>query len=109
MPIRSQSERTRPAKCKVKALGAGHWAVGGGILLMPVLLYGFRVPEMTAIGSSLCQQCGTSLASFLKYRRLKRGEPRIDLLMIGGSLIGVDAGTRALTYFSGLANWQFSG
>ncbi|HLK61518.1 MAG TPA: sulfite exporter TauE/SafE family protein, partial [Chthonomonadaceae bacterium] len=85
---------------------AGMFGVGGGILLMPVLLYGFRVPEVIAIGSSLCQQCGTSLASFLKYRRLKRGEPRIDLLMIGGSLIGVDAGTRTLEYLSHLAEWR---
>src|ERR1041385_5153475 len=88
---------------------AGVFGVGGGILLMPVLLYGFKVPEMTAVGSSLCQQCGTSLASFLKYRGLKRGEPRIDLLMIGGSLIGVDAGSRALHYFSTLGSWQLGG
>jgi uncharacterized protein len=79
---------------------AGMFGVGGGFLLTPVLMYVFGVPPPTAVGSALCQKCGTSIASFLKYRHLKRGEPRIDLVMIGGSLIGVDAGTRLLTYLS---------
>lgn len=79
---------------------AGMFGVGGGFLLTPVLLYGFGVPPPVAVGSALCQQCGTSLASFLKYRHLKRGEPRIDLVMIGGSLMGVDAGTRLLSYLT---------
>lgn len=79
---------------------AGMFGVGGGFLLTPVLMYVFRVPPPMAVGSALCQKCGTSIASFLKYRRLKRGEPRIDLVMIGGSLMGVDAGTRLLAYLS---------
>lgn len=82
---------------------SGMFGVGGGFLLTPLLLYGFGVPAPIAVGSSLCQQCGTSIASFLKYRQLKRGEPVIDLVMIGGSLIGVDAGGRLLAYLSGLA------
>jgi uncharacterized membrane protein YfcA len=77
---------------------AGMFGVGGGFLLTPVLMYVFGVPPATAVGSALCQKCGTSIASFLKYRYLKRGEPRFDLIMIGGSLMGVDAGTRLLTY-----------
>src|SRR5579884_2083781 len=79
---------------------AGMFGVGGGFLLTPMLIYLFRVPAPIAVGSALCQKCGTSIASFLKYRHLKRGEPRIDLVMIGGSLIGVDAGTRLLSDLS---------
>jgi uncharacterized protein len=79
---------------------AGMFGVGGGFLLTPVLMYLFRVSPPVAVGSALCQKCGTSIASFIKYRHLKRGEPRIDLVMIGGSLIGVDAGTRLLGYLS---------
>jgi uncharacterized membrane protein YfcA len=70
-------------------------------------MYVFGVPAQTAVGSALCQTCGTSIASFLKYRHLKRGEPRIDLVMLGGSLIGVDAGTRILAYLTRLGDWQF--
>src|SRR5437763_16801076 len=79
---------------------AGMFGVGGGFLLTPVLMYLFGVPPPTAVGSALSQKCGTSIASFLKYRHLERGEPRIDLVMIGGSLIGVDAGTRLLASLS---------
>ncbi len=85
---------------------AGMFGVGGGFLLTPVLIYVFGVPPPVAVGSALCQKCGTSISSFLKYRRLGRGEPCIDLVMLGGSLIGVDAGTRLLTYLTGLGDWH---
>ncbi len=85
---------------------AGMFGMGGGFLLTPTLMFAFGVPPQFAVGSALCQTCGTSLASFLKYRHLKRGEPRIDLVMLGGSLIGVDAGTRVLAYLSGLGHWR---
>jgi diguanylate cyclase (GGDEF)-like protein/PAS domain S-box-containing protein len=85
---------------------AGMFGVGGGFLLTPILIYVFGVPPPVAVGSALCQKCGTSTSSFLKYRRLGRGEPRIDLVMLGGSLIGVDAGTRLLSYLTGLGRWH---
>ena len=88
---------------------AGMFGMGGGFLLTPTLMYVFGVPAPIAVGSALCQTCGTSLASFLKYRHLKRGEPRIDLVMLGGSLIGVDAGTRILTHLKGLGTWRIRG
>jgi uncharacterized protein len=85
---------------------AGMFGVGGGFLLTPMLMYVFGVPAPIAVGSALCQKCGTSIASFLKYRSLGRGEPRIDMVMLGGSLLGVDAGTRLLTYLTGLGGWR---
>jgi uncharacterized membrane protein YfcA len=66
-------------------------------------MYGFEVPAPMAVGSALCQQCGTAIASFLKYRRLGRGEPYLDLVMIGGSLMGANAGGRLLVYLNHLA------
>lgn len=88
---------------------AGMFGVGGGFLLTPMLMYAFGVPAPFAVGSALCQKCGTSVASFLKYRKLGRGEPRIDLVMLGGSLMGVDAGTRLLHYLTGLGTWTING
>jgi uncharacterized membrane protein YfcA len=85
---------------------AGMFGVGGGFLLTPVLIYVFGVPPPIAVGSALSQKCGTSISSFLKYRSIGRGEPRIDVVMLGGSLIGVDAGTRILTYLTGLGRWH---
>ena len=82
---------------------AGMFGVGGGFLLTPILLYGFHIPPAVAVGSSLCQQIGTSLTAFLRYRRQKLGEPKIDLLLLGGSLVGVDAGGRVLQWLGGRA------
>lgn len=87
---------------------AGMFGVGGGFLLTPLLMYGFGVPAPLAVGSALCQKCGASIASFLKYRHLERGEPRIDLVMLGGSVLGVDAGTRLLSYLDTLGSWHRS-
>ncbi|MBW3622827.1 MAG: sulfite exporter TauE/SafE family protein [Armatimonadetes bacterium] len=87
---------------------AGLFGVGGGFLLTPLLMNVFGVPAPVAVGSTLCQNCGTSIASYLKYRHLKRGEPRIDLVMIGGSLMGVDAGTRALHALNHLPPWTLA-
>jgi uncharacterized membrane protein YfcA len=88
---------------------AGMFGVGGGFLLTPALIYVFGVPAPIAVGSALCQKCGTSIASFLKYRHLRRGDPRIDLVMVGGSVIGVDAGTRLLKRLSELGDWRLGG
>jgi len=85
---------------------AGMFGVGGGFLLTPLLMYVFGVPPSIAVGSALCQKCGTSIASFLKYRHLQRGEPRVDAVMLGGSVLGVDAGTRLLAYLDAAGTWQ---
>ncbi len=79
---------------------AGMFGVGGGFLLTPILSVVFRIPIQIAVGSALCQKVGTSVASFLKYRYYRRGEPRFDWIMMAGSVIGVDAGTRLLKYLS---------
>ena len=78
---------------------AGMFGVGGGFLLTPILSVVFRIPIQIAVGST-CQKVGTSVASFLKYRYYRRGEPRFDWIMMAGSVIGVDAGTRLLKYLS---------
>jgi uncharacterized membrane protein YfcA len=87
---------------------AGMFGVGGGFMLTPMLIYAFGVPPAVAVGSALSQKCGTSVASFFKFRQMKRGEPRIDLVMLGGSLIGVDAGTRLLAYLDRLPPWHLA-
>jgi len=86
---------------------AGMFGVGGGFMLTPVLNIFFGVPMEVAVGSTLCQQCGSTVGSFLKYRRLKLGEPRIALVMIGGALAGVIAGADLLDYLKGLGEWHF--
>ena len=75
---------------------AGMFGVGGGFVLTPLLHLAFKIPMPIAVGSALCQKIGTSIGSFLKHRQYRHGELRVDFVMVGASLFGVDAGTRLL-------------
>lgn len=88
---------------------AGMFGVGGGFFLTPFLMYGLGIPSEIAIGSALSQKCGTSISSFLKYRKVGLGEPRFDLLMIGGSLTGAFIGTKLLVRLSEAGTMRFGG
>src|SRR5688572_25694593 len=76
---------------------AGMFGIGGGFLMTPLLVVVFRVPLPVAVGTGLCQMIGTSLVSFLRHRKMRQGEPRFDLLLLPGSLLGVELGARTLT------------
>ena len=86
---------------------AGMFGVGGGFFLTPFLMYALGIPPEVAVGSALSQKCGTSISSFLKFRKVGLGEPRFDLLMIGGSLMGADLGTRIEVMLSRAPNIHF--
>ena len=79
---------------------AGMFGIGGGFVLTPTLYLVFKIPVPIAIGSALCQKIGTSVGSFLKHRQYRHGEIRVDFVMLGGSVLGVDAGTRLLSLLS---------
>jgi uncharacterized membrane protein YfcA len=80
---------------------AGMFGVGGGFILTPMLHLVFKIPMPIAVGSALCQKIGTSIGSFLKHRQYQHGELRVDFVMLGASLFGVDAGTRLLSLLAG--------
>jgi uncharacterized membrane protein YfcA len=75
---------------------AGMFGVGGGFLLTPLLTVVFGVPLPIAVGSGLCQMVGTSTSALLRHRKVGQGELRFDVAMLGGTVLGVDAGARAL-------------
>lgn len=79
---------------------AGMFGVGGGFMLTPMLHVALGVPLPIAVGTGLCQMVGTALAALLRHRRVGQGEIRFDLLMLPGSVVGVDAGARALAALS---------
>ncbi|MEW5854131.1 MAG: sulfite exporter TauE/SafE family protein [Myxococcota bacterium] len=83
---------------------AGMFGVGGGFLLTPLLTVVFGVPLTISVGSGLCQMVGTALASLLRHRKVGQGEIRVDILMLVGSLVGVEAGARLLTALSAAGN-----
>lgn len=92
----------------VAALGAsvgliaGMFGVGGGFLLVPLMHVLLGVPVPIAVGAGLCQTIATSLGSLIRYRRMGHAEWRFDLLLLGGSLLGVDAGARLLDALAGM-------
>jgi uncharacterized protein len=87
---------------------AGLFGVGGGFLLTPLLTVVFRIPLPIAAGTGLCQMVGTALVALLRHRRLRQGEVRFDLVMLAGSLLGVDAGTRSLDALSSAGDVQIA-
>jgi uncharacterized membrane protein YfcA len=84
---------------------AGMFGVGGGFILTPLLSLSFKIPMPIAVGSALCQKIGTSIGSFLKHRQYQHGELRVDFVMLGASIFGVDAGTRLLGLLASLGNF----
>ncbi len=76
---------------------AGVFGIGGGFLTTPLLVVLFRLPLPIAIGTGLCQMVGTALVAFLRHHKARQGESRFDLLVLPGSLLGVELGARLLT------------
>ena len=77
---------------------SGLFGVGGGFLLTPLLTTLFGVGEATAVGTGLCQMAGAATAAQIRYTRLKQGETKLGILMIGGGLAGVSVGTQMLHF-----------
>jgi len=88
---------------------AGMFGIGGGFLMTPLLIVIFGIPLPIAVGSGLCQIIGTSLVSFLRHRKAGQGEARFDLLMIPGSLLGVELGARTLAALANAGNLELGG
>jgi uncharacterized membrane protein YfcA len=93
----------------VVGLVAGLFGVGGGFLLTPLLNVVFGVPLPIAVGTGLALIVGTSVPALLRHRAERQGELRFDLVMLAGSLLGVDAGTRAMDRLSSMGSIALSG
>jgi uncharacterized protein len=88
---------------------AGMFGVGGGFLLVPLLHVVLSVPLPAAVGAALTQTIATGTGAFLRFRRMGHAELRFDVMLIGGSLIGVDAGVRLLTALGALGAVEIAG
>ncbi len=93
----------------VVGLVAGMFGVGGGFLLIPLLHVVLDLPLAIAIGTGLCQTIATSLGSFLRYRTMGHAESRFDILLLGGSIVGVLLGGLLLEKLSQMGSMQLFG
>lgn len=85
-------------------LVAGMFGVGGGFLLVPLLHVVLDVPLPHAVGVGLCQTIAIGVGALIRYRRMGFAETRFDFMLIGGSILGVDAGARILAALQGASS-----
>jgi len=93
----------------VVGLIAGMFGVGGGFLLVPLLNVVLGVPWPIAVGAGLCQTIATALGALLRYRAMGHAESRFDIMLLGGSFLGVDAGARMLEYLKTASSFDIGG
>jgi len=76
----------------------GMSGVGGGVLLLPVLIFGLRVPAIVAVGSDALFNFFTKIPASLMH--LKKGTVRrkVVLALAVGSIPGSIAGVNLLMY-----------
>lgn len=72
---------------------AGMFGVGGGFLLIPLLHVILDVPLHLVVGAVLCQTIAISMGSLIRYRKMGHAETRLDILLLGGSILGVLVGS----------------
>jgi len=85
------------------------FGVGGGFLLIPMLHVALGVPLPAAVGAGLSQTIAIGFGAYLRHRGMGHAEGRFDVMLLGGSLLGVDAGTRLLAHLDRLGTWEIFG
>jgi hypothetical protein len=71
---------------------AGLFGVGGGFLMTPLLNIVVGIPMNVAVGSDLTQISATASSGAIAHRKLGNVEPKLALLILGGSVAGVQVG-----------------
>ena len=87
---------------------AGMFGVGGGFLLVPILNIVLGIPMELAVGASACQVLGPATTSLLA-RKIKVRDLLFPLVITGGLLLGVIAGTGVLEHAKQLAAISING
>jgi len=71
----------------------GFTGIGAGVVLLPLLIFGFRVPAMIAVGTDAVFNCVTKLGSgYLHYRQGTVNRSLVAALLTGsvpGAITGV--------------------
>lgn len=82
---------------------SGFFGFGGGFMMTPALnMFGF--PMAYAIGTDLTQMAGSAAISTMKHRKLGHVDLRLGIIMILGTVAGVEAGKHLVMYMEGMGN-----
>jgi uncharacterized protein len=76
----------------------GMSGVGGGVLLLPVLIFGLRIPPIVAVGSDAVFNFFTKIPASLMHLNSGTVRRKIVLALAVGSVPGSIAGVRLLMY-----------
>jgi hypothetical protein len=71
---------------------AGLLGVGGGILMLPFMMYFIGIKAHRAVGTSLCQICFTAAFGAVIHARLGNVDPILAIVVLAGSLVGARLG-----------------
>ena len=76
----------------------GMTGVGGGVLLLPILIFGLRVPPILAVGSDAAFNFVTKIGSGWMHLRKGTVRRRVVLALAAGSIPGSILGVNFLAY-----------
>ncbi len=76
--------------------------VGGGVLLLPVLIFGLRVPAIMAVGSDALFNFFTKVPASLMHLRKGTVRRKVVIALASGSVPGSIAGVKLLMYIRSL-------
>ncbi len=86
----------------------GFWGVGGGCIVTPTL-YALGVPMNIAIGSDMAHIFGKSIISSLRHAKYGNLSLKIGLIMVPGTMLGVEMGAQILQYLKRLGEREVNG
>jgi len=72
--------------------------VGGGVLLLPVLIFGLRVPAIVAVGSDAVFNFFTKIPASIMHLKKETVRRRVVVALASGSIPGSILGVRLLMY-----------
>lgn len=81
---------------------SGFFGIGGGPLITPILNILFGVPFPICIGSTLSRTAGTSFSTVLRYWKFGYTDPKLALMVVGGSFVGIEIGVYLLDWLGKL-------
>jgi uncharacterized membrane protein YfcA len=76
----------------------GMSGVGGGVLLLPVLIFGLRVPAIVAVGSDALFNFFTKVPTSLMHLKKQTVRRKVVLALSAGSIPGSVCGVKLLMY-----------
>jgi uncharacterized membrane protein YfcA len=76
----------------------GMSGVGGGVLLLPVLIFGLKVPPIMAVGSDALFNFFTKIPASLMHLKKDTVRPRVVAALASGSIPGSIAGVKLLMH-----------